>query len=82
MLKANVEYISENQCKKRYREWEKNDDDDAFDEDWRPKITDNMICADSKEGSDACHGDSGGPLIYQADDSTGNRDVLVGLVSW
>lgn len=42
-------------------------------------VTESMICA-SREGKDACDGDSGGPLILKGDNSI--NDVLVGIVSW
>ena len=39
-------------------------------------VTPNMICA-SRDGKDACIGDSGGPLII-----LGDEDILVGVVSF
>ncbi|CAK9821367.1 unnamed protein product [Anthophora retusa] len=43
------------------------------------KITDNMLCAGSKEGSkDSCQGDSGGPLHIV----NGDTYDVVGVVSW
>ena len=42
-------------------------------------ITESMICA-SRQGKDACEGDSGGPLILKGGNSY--DDVLVGIVSW
>jgi len=42
-------------------------------------ITNKNICAGGKEGKDACHGDSGGPLSYE--DRNGFH-TLVGVVSW
>jgi len=43
-------------------------------------ISDNMMCAFSDAGQDACNGDSGGPLIRRGNDAAG--DLLVGIVSW
>lgn len=42
-------------------------------------IADSMMCAALKN-RDACQGDSGGPLIVKG--SSGDNDLLVGLVSW
>jgi len=46
---------------------------------WVGGVTDRMICAKGWN-TDACSGDSGGPLIMKGDD--GSSDVLVGIVSW
>ena len=44
-------------------------------------ISDDMLCAHSENGKDACRGDSGGPLIkeHQSDPS---KNVVIGVVSW
>lgn len=42
-------------------------------------VTDDMMCA-SRDKSDHCFGDSGGPLIVRNSDSS--SDILVGLVTW
>jgi secreted trypsin-like serine protease len=42
-------------------------------------ITDDMLCA-KESGTDACYGDSGGPLILKGE--TIDQDTLAGLVSW
>eukprot|EP00956_Cyclotella_meneghiniana_P003256 scaffold3951_cov69-Cyclotella_meneghiniana.AAC.19 len=42
-------------------------------------ISDSMMCAALKD-KDACQGDSGGPAIIKG--SSGDDDLLVGLVSW
>lgn len=42
-------------------------------------ISDNMICADSKDGSNACQGDSGGPLVCQ---NSYGQWFLKGVISW
>ncbi|XP_023323582.1 transmembrane protease serine 9 [Eurytemora carolleeae] len=41
------------------------------------EITDKMLCAAAKS-SDACYGDSGGPMTVQVE----GRSVLTGVVSW
>jgi secreted trypsin-like serine protease len=38
-----------------------------------------MLCAGGRSHKDACHGDSGGPLIVRSADG---RPILIGLVSW
>ncbi|XP_030386546.1 trypsin alpha-3-like [Scaptodrosophila lebanonensis] len=57
---VDVEIVSFNVCKNSY-------DPKNF------KVTEAMICAAS-EGKDACHSDSGGPLV--------SNGQLVGIVSW
>lgn len=47
-----------------------------WDPAYRGKTNDSSLCAFGK-GQDACHGDSGGPLIRAA-----GAPVLVGVVSW
>lgn len=42
-------------------------------------VTDDMLCA-SEANTDACYGDSGGPLILKGD--TVVQDTMVGIVSW
>lgn len=48
------------------------------------QLTDSMMCALDKIGniSDACQGDSGGVLVRTGTASTGEDDLLLGLVSW
>ena len=46
-----------------------------------PIIQDNMLCAHSDDGQDACRGDSGGPLIKEHPDDP-SKDSVLGLVSW
>ena len=42
-------------------------------------VTNGHLCA-SRNGADACNGDSGGPLILKGDNF--KSDILVGIVSW
>lgn len=64
LREARVPLVGDEDCKKNYR----------------PElITSNMICAGYLGGGiDACHGDSGGPLICEKD----GRWHLVGATSW
>ncbi|XP_023038477.1 kallikrein-13 isoform X3 [Piliocolobus tephrosceles] len=56
---ANIQLRSDEECRQVYP----------------GKITDNMLCAGTKEGGkDSCEGDSGGPLVC-------NR-TLYGIISW
>ena len=45
------------------------------------ELSSNMICAYA-DNTDACRGDSGGPLLLPGRDASGVDDVLVGIVSW
>lgn len=45
-------------------------------------ISDDMMCALGKSEQDACQGDSGGGLIRLGEDSNGDKDVQMGIVSW
>ncbi len=60
---AEVQYIAVNDCQSRYV---------------NESIGSNNICA-LGDGTDACKGDSGGPLIQKGSSSD---DVLMGTVSW
>jgi len=81
LIETDVNFISNKKCQRRFSGWERNNNDDYYGE-WRSEITEDMMCAHSKKGKDACDGDSGGPLILSGDDDTGRGDILVGIVSW
>ena len=47
------------------------------------QITQEMLCASSKDSRDSCQGDSGGPLVVQRDNKENKENYeLVGVVSW
>jgi trypsin len=50
-------------------------------ESYEGAITTSMLCAQDSN-QDSCQGDSGGPLVIKGDDSSGAKDVQVGVVSW
>ncbi|NWS45991.1 UROK protein, partial [Probosciger aterrimus] len=65
LMSATVNLISQRKCKHEYY--------DSI------RITDNMICAgDPTWETDACKGDSGGPMVCEYD----GRMMLYGIVSW
>uniref|UniRef100_A0A8C6NDD5 Urokinase-type plasminogen activator n=1 Tax=Melopsittacus undulatus TaxID=13146 RepID=A0A8C6NDD5_MELUD len=65
LMSATVNLISQRQCKHEYY--------DSI------RVTDNMVCAgDPMWESDACKGDSGGPMVCEYD----GRMMLYGIVSW
>uniref|UniRef100_A0A7S1BX61 Peptidase S1 domain-containing protein n=1 Tax=Corethron hystrix TaxID=216773 RepID=A0A7S1BX61_9STRA len=66
LQQAQVHYLQNSECRDRYK--------NSY------LISDNMMCASSDEGKDACDGDSGGPLIKMG--STAAGDVVMGIVSW
>lgn len=61
-----MRYVENNQCN---REW------GYFG---RPGILESQVCARGDNWSSACHGDSGGPLMW----NLGGREFLLGVVSW
>jgi len=69
LLETTVNYISNEECKEAFA--------------GTPKIiTDGMMCA-YKDFTDACYGDSGGPLFQvDKDGEIGDRPTQVGIVSW
>uniref|UniRef100_A0A8B9F788 Urokinase-type plasminogen activator n=1 Tax=Amazona collaria TaxID=241587 RepID=A0A8B9F788_9PSIT len=65
LMSATVNLISQRKCKYEYY--------DSI------RVTDNMVCAgDPMWETDACKGDSGGPMICEYD----GRMMLYGIVSW
>jgi len=59
LRRAQVRHVNHNQCSNAMQQW---------------GITDDMICFGGDGSTDACSGDSGGPLIV--------NDKLAGVVSW
>jgi len=54
LREVDVSYISNDECKKSYINYE---------------VSDDMLCCDSREEKDACQGDSGGPLLIKGKSS-------------
>ncbi len=73
LLETTVDYISNEECKEAYA--------DVTAEDPEVQITDGMMCA-YKDFTDACDGDSGGPLFLEKDGEIGDQPTQVGIVSW
>ncbi|CAL8093654.1 unnamed protein product [Orchesella dallaii] len=66
LLKTKMQVITNSECSRTYSGTQ------------APPITQNMVCASGTSNSDACGGDSGGPLfIYQ-----GGAVQQIGIVSW
>ena len=59
LRRARVRYVEHNKCKNAMKKW---------------GITDDMICFGGDGSTDACSGDSGGPLIV--------NNKLAGVISW
>eukprot|EP00588_Corethron_pennatum_P013731 CAMPEP_0194269452 /NCGR_PEP_ID=MMETSP0169-20130528/3604_1 /TAXON_ID=218684 /ORGANISM="Corethron pennatum, Strain L29A3" /LENGTH=578 /DNA_ID=CAMNT_0039011095 /DNA_START=323 /DNA_END=2058 /DNA_ORIENTATION=- len=66
LQETDVQYITNDDCFMRYSK--------------KYLISDNMMCATSEVGKDACKGDSGGPLIKLGRNSA--EDVALGVISW
>ncbi|XP_062435999.1 urokinase-type plasminogen activator [Rhea pennata] len=65
LMSANVNLISQRKCTHEYYD--------------NIRVTDNMVCAgDSTWKTDACKGDSGGPMVCEHN----GRMMLYGIVSW
>ncbi|XP_009669502.1 urokinase-type plasminogen activator [Struthio camelus] len=65
LMSANVNLISQTKCTHEYYD--------------NIRVTDNMVCAgDSTWKTDACKGDSGGPMVCEHN----GRMTLYGIVSW
>lgn len=73
LLQADLEYIPNSQC------MDSTGFVDGIYGSYYGLIKDNMMCAYSPN-SDACFGDSGGPLIAKG--ATDDDDMQVGVVSW
>jgi len=67
LLEVDVTYITNEACTKR---WE-----GTFS-----APTNNILCADVKEGKDSCGGDGGGPIILRGENA--EQDTVVGIVSF
>lgn len=72
LLETNVEVLDNQECEELERSGKSYND---FGE----KITDDMVCTFT-QGTDACYGDSGGPLIVPGE--TPEDDEQIGVVSW
>jgi len=79
LQETQVQYMTNTECGDRYSN-EYLDDDYMYINKYEYLVSDNMMCAFSDAGQDACYGDSGGPLIRRGNDAAG--DLLVGIVSW
>ena len=66
LQEAQVEYVNPRRCRSVHGSW---------------MIQDDMLCAYGS-GTDACFGDSGGPIMIESDDGIPDDDLIVGLVSW
>ncbi|XP_042902072.1 limulus clotting factor C [Parasteatoda tepidariorum] len=72
LQQAVLPVVSQSVCEKGYE-----------DSDLPLTVTENMYCAGFARGrSDACSGDSGGPMVFTDDSSRERKWVLEGIVSW
>ena len=79
---ASVNYIPNEYCENFNGYTYLEGSDVATFYDYEGKVSDDMMCAVSWEGQDACQGDSGGGLIRVGNSPTGKSDVQVGITSW
>ena len=79
---ASVKYIPNDTCEDSngYTYIEGNDQAIYFD--YEGKVSNDMMCAISWDGIDACQGDSGGGLIRLGSATNGKDDLMLGITSW
>ena len=76
LQETEVRYVSNKRCEAS-EGWVETE---SYYESYRGLINEDNICAKGFDGADACHGDSGGPLIMKG--TAPSSDLQVGVVSW